>query len=223
MRASMLKIRNPDFVKLLDETLEGLYGIHARSLLYNYLERNYSLTKSKILRNPDLFIEALQSLFGEYGTNLIERQLLRAIEANLPLERAGNGLTHEQIVEYSNTLTECVSFMNLNEAKIYVALLSYGMMRVSKIAKLTEVPRQKIYQYAQNLIELGIIHKRTYNNVAYFIPKHPEYILKDHVGVIESKLNIFKQLINELSNLCKDVAFHNELNGLEKLDQVKNS
>lgn len=219
----MLKIKNTDFVKLLDETLEGLYGIHARSLLYNYLKRKYSLKKSEILCNPDLFIEALLSLFGEYGTNLIERQILRAIENNLPLERAGNGLTHEQIVEYSNTLTECISYINKNEAKIYVALLSYGMMRVSKIVKLTEVPRQKIYQYAQNLIELGIIHKRTYNNVTYFIPKHPEYILKDHFGVMEGKLNIFKQLINELSNLCKNVAFHNELNGLEKLYQAKNS
>ncbi len=198
-----MKISNTNFMKILDETLEKLYGVPARELLYNYLKNKHSLPRSKILYNPSLLIQALLELFGESGTIIIEREILKVIDMRFQQGRENQQLTYEQMINYSSALCDCASFLNNSESRIYVTLVSNGQMSASKLSLETRIPRTKIYHYTSKLIEREMIYKRRYKNTTYFLPKHPEKIFQAHIGVIEEKLSNFIKIIDELSDLCK--------------------
>ena len=216
-------IEGSELLNILDNVLESTFGHKMKNLLYDYLLKSYSISKSQILQNTPLFLETLVSIFGESGAKLIEYEILRAIETKIPRDMDEIRLTLSQIHEYASTLRNCINFLSEYEAKLYIALISCGESPAQKIAKITDIPRQKIYHAAKKLKIKGMIVSRKFQGVTWFKPMNPEKIFKDQIDLMSKKLMMFKQIVKEIGEVYQALSLPEELDSLEQLNPVKSS
>ena len=212
-----MSIDEAEFVKLLDNVLESIFGKVAADLLYDHLKRNYSLSKDQVLQNTSLFIEALISTFGEAGTRTIESEILRAVENKITPKRNETRFITENIDEYALRLCSLTDYLNMSEAKMYVALLVYGELPARKLAKLALIPRTKVYGTARGLREMGFISIRRSNQKTVYRPKNPEKIFGDHLKLMSKRLENFEKIVDELTRLYRTHSLPDELDSLDQL------
>lgn len=216
-------IDESEFVCILDDVLKSLFGDVARDLFYDFLNRNFSLSKYQILQNISLFIEALISTFGEQGTKLVEREILLAIEAKISYERNESKLTSKHIDEYASKLRNYANYLCKNDAKTYIALLSNGELPARKLAKIAIIPRSKIYHAIKRLQNMEMISIRRFQDITLIKPKNPKKVFKDHIDLMNNRLMSFTQFVKELSELYKCFSLSEELDSLEQLKPIKKS
>jgi len=216
-------IDESEFITVLDEVLESIFGQMARDLLYAYLLQRYDLSKDQIFKNPALFIDALLSVFGISGAMAVETEILRAIERRNSKDQDENRLKLTQVNEYASKLLEHINFMTEYDAKLYIALLSYGETIANKLSKVSGVPRTRVYGCVKRLREMEVISTRRFKGKTFFRPKNPEKIFREHIELLRKKLMSFEQILNELNTLYNNLSLPEELNSLEQLNSIKDS
>ncbi len=65
----------------IDESINQIFGKDTAKAVYYYLEENYSLKLADIPEKPKVFSEALESIFGKVGAEVIEALLIRDISS----------------------------------------------------------------------------------------------------------------------------------------------
>jgi hypothetical protein len=99
-----------DFDRILLEAIdEGLtaLGDGGKYMVFFYLERNYSIRKHDIPKNPEAFVKGLEKIFGA-GTTVLEKMIVKSICSKLGIdyeEREGQGLV-DCIRELNLALTQ---------------------------------------------------------------------------------------------------------------------
>jgi len=84
---------NKILLEAIDEGLDVL-GNGGKYMVFFYLERNCSIKKCDIPKNPEAFIKGLEKIFG-VGTSVLEKIILKRICSKLSLkyeEREGQTL-----------------------------------------------------------------------------------------------------------------------------------
>lgn len=102
----MRAIGEKDYQKILLEAIdEGLtiLGDSGKHMVFFYLERNYSIRKHDIPKNPEAFIDGLEKIFGS-GASVLEKMILKCMCSKL-------GLTDDEIK--GRTLTDCIREANV--------------------------------------------------------------------------------------------------------------
>ncbi|MEM3730741.1 MAG: hypothetical protein QW667_00965 [Candidatus Bathyarchaeia archaeon] len=69
---------------IIDKVLTQIFGEEATSLIYRYLEKNYSLKKDEIAEKIDLFAKGLEDFLNS-GAYVIEKKILEDIYSNYGL------------------------------------------------------------------------------------------------------------------------------------------
>ncbi len=117
--------------------------------------------------------------------------------------------------------------LSLDQAKIYVHLLSNGFSSAKSISSKTGIGRALTYKIIDQLIDLDLIEKREdIGKIALFLPKHPRNI-KNMVEVKKQSLNhafsdfntIFGSLSSEFNALFgkPNIQFYEGVGGVEKV------
>ena len=65
-------------LKLIDETLVECVGLRTKQMLFDYVERNCSLSRSEIGSNPAKFFALLEEVIGE-ASRVMERAVVRKL------------------------------------------------------------------------------------------------------------------------------------------------
>lgn len=86
------------------------------------------------------------------------------------------------------------------EAKIYLAVLSLGMAKVSDISKEADIPRTSVYNHLKRLIKDDYIKKTKSRGVEYFIVSDP--------------INIFDSQKEKIENFSKIIPLLEKMAGL---------
>jgi sugar-specific transcriptional regulator TrmB len=84
-----------------------------------------------------------------------------------------------------------------NEAKVYLACLKLGQVKVSLLANNLDIPRTSIYIYIKKLLEKGYLKKSRRKGIEYFSPVEPSYLFKD----VKEKVDNFFSVLPDLENL----------------------
>jgi sugar-specific transcriptional regulator TrmB len=87
--------------------------------------------------------------------------------------------------------------LNLNEAKIYLALLELGQAQAGDISKKTQINRTTVYDSLERLIQNGLVSFVISANKKVFKPVAPKKLLNQ----IEEKENTIKEILPELEGL----------------------
>lgn len=87
--------------------------------------------------------------------------------------------------------------LNLNEAKIYLALLELGQAQAGDISKKTQINRTTVYDSIERLIQNGLVTFVISANKKVFKPVAPKKLLNQ----IEEKENAVKEILPELECL----------------------
>ncbi len=87
--------------------------------------------------------------------------------------------------------------LNLNEAKIYLALLELGQGQAGEISKKTQINRTTVYDSLERLIQNGLVVFVISANKKVFKPVAPKILLNQ----IEEKEGIIKEILPELEGL----------------------
>ena len=87
--------------------------------------------------------------------------------------------------------------LNLNEAKIYLALLELGQAQAGDISKKTQINRTTVYDSLERLIQNGLASFVISANKKVFKPVAPKKLLNQ----IEEKENAVKEILPELEGL----------------------
>ena len=72
--------------KIVDSVLRQIFGEQATSLIYEYLENNYSLKRNEIAEKIDLFAKGLEE-FLKSGAYTVEKEILENLYSNYGLLR----------------------------------------------------------------------------------------------------------------------------------------
>ena len=72
--------------KIVDSVLRQIFGEQATSLIYEYLENNYSLKRNEIAEKIDLFAKGLEE-FLKSGAYTVEKKILENLYSNYGLLR----------------------------------------------------------------------------------------------------------------------------------------
>ena len=72
--------------KIVDSVLRQIFGEQATSLIYEYLENNYSLKRNEIAEKIDLFAKGLEE-FLKSGAYAVEKKILEDLYSNYGLLR----------------------------------------------------------------------------------------------------------------------------------------
>ena len=72
--------------KIVDSILRQIFGEQATSLIYEYLENNYSLKRNEIAEKIDLFAKGLEE-FLKSGAYTVEKEILENLYSNYGLLR----------------------------------------------------------------------------------------------------------------------------------------
>lgn len=87
--------------------------------------------------------------------------------------------------------------LNLNEAKIYLALLELGQAQAGDISKKSQINRTTVYDSLERLIQNGLVTFVISANKKIFKPVAPKKLLNQ----IEEKENAVKEILPELESL----------------------
>lgn len=119
--------------------------------------------------------------------------------------------------------------LSLEQAKIYLYLLSNGLSPAKQIARKTSIGRALTYKILEQLIELNLILKRQdIGKIALFIPQHPRNIKemlesqKQSLGHASADFNtIFGTLSSEFNALAgkPNIQFYEGVAGIERVHE----
>jgi len=98
--------------------------------------------------------------------------------------------------------------LNLNEAKIYLALLELGQSQAGEISKKTQINRTTVYDSLERLIQNGLVVFVISARKKIFKPVAPKKLLDK---VIQKEKNI-QELLPELESLFKEFKEREETN-----------
>mgnify|MGYP001574210564 CR=1 FL=1 len=123
-------------------------------------------------------------------------------------------MEEEKIIEFLK-----ISGLNLYESKIYFALLKYGRVSKSELYKITDIPRNRVYDILVSLTRKKLV-KQSNQSV---IPSHPR-ILVNSQEYVDNKNNFVllkANLQRQLVNINKKIDIINDqeeiFNRLEKM------
>ena len=71
------------FLRALDRVMEGVFGRSAARAVYYHLEKDFLLMPEDIKEKPEVFVEAIECIFGEDGAEVIENFLAKDLLAKL--------------------------------------------------------------------------------------------------------------------------------------------
>jgi len=214
-----LTVDESDLIGIADNILQSIFGEIATRLLYDYIEREFHLSRLQILQEPSKFIEALVATFGETGAKMIEKGILKAVEAKVSYDKEENPLTLTQVEEYAWRLRRCIDFLSEYEAKLFIALIAYGESSARKLAKNTGIPRTKIYHTAENLQTKDMASSRRFRGMTLFKPKNPIKVFRGHINLMRKKLMDLEMIVKKLHELYQNLSLPEELDSLEELKQ----
>lgn len=112
-----------------------------------------------------------------------------------------------------------------NEANIYLALLTIGPNPASVVAKNALVNRCTCYTILEHLLEKGFARKYLKNNITYFSPVEPSYILgrlKTKHSDLEDKISGLSKYVTQLDLLKNEFQGRPKVVFYEGEDGVKN-
>jgi hypothetical protein len=76
-------------MQCVDDGLEVL-GDSSKKAVYYYLENNFELKRKEIPKKPEIFRKGLISMFGEEGTDLIEKWIVEKLRTSFNLKQQFN-------------------------------------------------------------------------------------------------------------------------------------
>ena len=76
---------NQRIIKCIDEGLQVL-GESTKHVIYHCLEKDFRLKKEEIREHPEMFEQAITSIFGEEGSKIIEELIVQKIAQNFNLK-----------------------------------------------------------------------------------------------------------------------------------------
>lgn len=97
---------------------------------------------------------------------------------------------------------------NLNEAKIYLALLELGESQAGRISKKAQINRTTTYDSLERLIEKGLITFVISANKKIFRPVEPKRLLDQ----LKEKEEIIEEILPELNSIFKESKGKEEAN-----------
>jgi hypothetical protein len=118
------------FMEAVDEGLSFL-GESGRHMVLYHLERNYSIKRHEIPKNPEAFVAGLEGIFGA-GASVLEKMILKSLYSKL-------GLKYEE--KEGRTFTDC-----LKEVTVTVA-------QFSKNPEEMEEPNKSLRNFIPKTIE----------------------------------------------------------------------
>ncbi|RLI46716.1 hypothetical protein DRO69_02435 [Candidatus Bathyarchaeota archaeon] len=71
---------NKLLLKIIDEELKHIFGEVATSIIYNYLERNYSLKREEIPEKLEVFTRGIEQFLGS-GAQVVQKITLQKLSA----------------------------------------------------------------------------------------------------------------------------------------------
>jgi len=198
----MVNIEHDIILNVVKDVLERSIGETASHVLYDYIRKKYGMKLKDAVKNPKIFLKILRDIFG-VGAEKIEYLILKDLE-NVFSEEINLNLREKRLLQaefeelsmylklFNNGFTEY-------ESRIYTALILFGKMNARKLSMITKIPRTKIYNAINRLIELNYVRERKENGVSYFIPEDPEKVLGPFLDTIRSRLKICEDILNRLS------------------------
>ena len=99
--------KNDVVATVIDKVLNQVFGKEATTLIYRYLERNYSLKRGEIGNKIELFAQGLED-FLKSGAYAIERKILEDINYNSNMLRR----TQLENDDETNFVTQMKLFMH---------------------------------------------------------------------------------------------------------------
>jgi hypothetical protein len=86
MTALVQQTKNEAVLAVIDRVLNQIFGEQGATMIYRFLEHNYSLKHDEISDNIELFARGLEE-FLTSGARVIERKILEDIETDSKLLR----------------------------------------------------------------------------------------------------------------------------------------
>jgi len=71
--AELIDTRKPDYIKVVIQSMESLWGRHSTTAVI------YHLGGEEVLKDPNLFTERLETIFKE-GTEIVLKHILKKLE-----------------------------------------------------------------------------------------------------------------------------------------------
>ena len=72
-------------LKTINDVLLEIFGENATSIIYGYIEKNYSLTQQNITHNLQTFIKGLNEFLGS-GAHMVQIIILKELYSNFGFE-----------------------------------------------------------------------------------------------------------------------------------------
>lgn len=76
---------NKLLLKVIDEELKQIFGEAATLIIYNHLEKNYSLKRGEIPEKLEVFIMGLEEFLSS-GAQVVEKIILKRVYSNFGLQ-----------------------------------------------------------------------------------------------------------------------------------------
>ena len=80
----MIALVEPSVLDVIDESLDEIFGIGKKKMIYYYIEKYFSLKREEIPNNFEKFLECLGMVFGE-GAEVIKKVIFKKLE-EVPLK-----------------------------------------------------------------------------------------------------------------------------------------
>ena len=106
----------------------------------------------------------------------------------------------------------------LREAKVYIVLLNNNSLTATEIAKVANIPRQKIYEILDNIIKKGICVEKI-GKIKRYKAVEPEIVFKSIIDQYQENEKIALELSNNLSELYEKNQERND--PLEYIEVLK--
>src|SRR3989339_1834872 len=105
------------------------------------------------------------------------------------------------------------------EAKIYLAVLELGKATITDVAKKSKVKRTTIYEYLDNLVEMGLVGKTVKGKRIFYIAEDPKkliYILENKKKKVALALPALQEIFSASFSRPK-VRFYEGIEGMRNI------
>jgi len=77
---------NKLLLKVIDEEMKQIFGEAATLIIYNHLEKNYSLKREEIPEKLEIFTKSLEEFLSS-GAQVVEKIILKKVYSSFGLQR----------------------------------------------------------------------------------------------------------------------------------------
>ena len=124
------------------------------------------------------------------------------------------------MIDEAKHIKELISLgLSENEAKSYITLLTKNSMTVGEIAKISGVPRPKLYEILTKLIEKGLCNEKI-GKVKRYRVVAPNIVAEKLIGDYKTQLEQKKIIANNFSNAINSIYLKN-VNKTDPLDYIE--